>query len=947
MSVTMRKSINKSTNEIYAKNYAKCGFIPFNLSIDTKDNGKKILKNIPTFSDIKNNNYSNYINDNLNGMGLRMGCMIDNHYIILIDIDNKEDGVNDVKNGLTKWKELIKGKDAIITPMQKTGNNGLHYLFKVDADTFENLPASITELVISGVKYSIDFKGKNQFMLVEPSKYDGKVYKWLTKYDTEIQDLPSWLLWLIIKHEKEKVLIKVSKVFKASKTIKDKIDDTDTDIDDNVVGINNNEINDEEDDEDIDNEVEIFKTHIAPTFKKDFLQNILSGLKGFDDLDEWTHIGMALKNESMQHKDEYFSLWDDWSRQSTVKYDGEDICKKKWNSFKKTRGGYSIKYLLTLLKIYDKELHAKMKQYIKIQGVLKDNKQNFPDNECLVNKINSTDKSHSVIIADAYCPIHNKKHTGADSHRVFEITNYGTACMKCTNEKCYGKICPKDGIMVSKNTIKQIFLINNITNNNYNYGGKYSRDVKSVLGKTQNIFSDPMLNKLMINSLNAGDALIADVVSYVYFNKICFVDDIWYLFNGIIWVKYRNAYKKIMAEFVKLYENIKDYIRSSEEMLEVEKGGYLDQINKIESNVSKNKNIVVLLEEKMGKRNTFDINNNLFVFNNGIYDFDKMKFRKMCKNEKDIDIMSKNRNGNCNMTDMLKKSCGYDYSVKYIDKQKLLDMLLDIFPSNESMEYFLLHLAFAICGKIESNLLLIMQWVQGRDRYKIKLVDLIKETLGEYCCNISKLSLIVSDKSKNYNEFLYLENIRFVIVDSVKHVSHDDSLQLIDIKSIKSKNKNNTIRDVNINFSLLCMCEELPTYDEDVVENIGYISTLNDEYMDYNVDKCDFFLLLVEYLKKVKNGTVLINEDTVKLVIKTNIEKICYNFMKNCVRKSNTREKCADVYDRYLEWSKDNNYDEQLSKIKLFSVIKKHFTYIKSVKYGNVYTSAFANMILI
>ena len=119
----------KKYNTVYAEKYTKLNFTPFTLNIATKDNNKKYLKNIPKFSDITCENCNNYIDNNMNGFALRVGVLVDDYYIILIDIDDKED-TKDTKNGMTKWNLLIQDK-KIKTPTQKTGNNGLHYIFKV------------------------------------------------------------------------------------------------------------------------------------------------------------------------------------------------------------------------------------------------------------------------------------------------------------------------------------------------------------------------------------------------------------------------------------------------------------------------------------------------------------------------------------------------------------------------------------------------------------------------------------------------------------------------------------------------------------------------------------------------------------------------------------------------------------------------------------------------
>jgi hypothetical protein len=211
---TIKKPKIQKDNKWYAAQYAEHGVIPFTLNIGLKSDGiKKDLKPPRGYNDIDLDNYDDFVSNDMNGMAIRTGCEIsDGYFLILIDIDNKE--TEKVKNGVTKWNSLIerytKGNN-INTPMQKTGNNGLHYLFKIHRDIFDQLPSSGTELQIDGEKYAIDFKGKNQFMLVEPTVYDGKSYKWLIDLSTEIQEIPRWLVTIITKKCSIEKKIKVIK----------------------------------------------------------------------------------------------------------------------------------------------------------------------------------------------------------------------------------------------------------------------------------------------------------------------------------------------------------------------------------------------------------------------------------------------------------------------------------------------------------------------------------------------------------------------------------------------------------------------------------------------------------------------------------------------------------------------------------------------------------------
>ena len=122
---------------IYDK-YKKAGLIPFSFKISSKANGKKELKNMPSFISIEKYDNVN-INKNMGGLGVRMGTKQKNNmFVIGVDIDNKDDD-DKYLNGLIKWNQLLKehnfnSPDDINTPTQKTGNDGYHYLFLVNEE---------------------------------------------------------------------------------------------------------------------------------------------------------------------------------------------------------------------------------------------------------------------------------------------------------------------------------------------------------------------------------------------------------------------------------------------------------------------------------------------------------------------------------------------------------------------------------------------------------------------------------------------------------------------------------------------------------------------------------------------------------------------------------------------------------------------------------------------
>jgi hypothetical protein len=579
-----------------------------------------------------------------------------------------------------------------------------------------------------------------------------------------------------------------------------------------------------------------------------------------------------------------------------------------------------------------------MLKYIKLQKVLTDNKKSFPNNDCLVDRIDETDKSYALTILDKHCPILGNAHTCPDCKRVFKVNDSGDAYMICTDHKCTGQIFPIDGIRVPIKIIKQIFIANN--NNNYgiinnNYGrSKYTCNVKILLNDYPKIFDDDDFNKMMIDTLSGDDTTIASTLAFMYKDKVCFVDHEWYIFNGYIWKLCENVTRKVVTEFTTMYGKIRNHITSSKIILGINKPECMEQISdivKIISNEKKNMNILAILGENLLKKNVFDLNGNLFAFTNGVYDFERMEFRPIVA------------------TDMISKTSGYGYSDKYCNKRRLINMLTKVFPDNEIMECFLVFVALSMCREDKFDLILVIQWARSNALCKDILINLIEATFGEYYFNTDELSPITGNKNKTLIDVKCLKYVRFVISNSITHISNSDISQLVYFKSIKLKTKNTVINEkININFSTLCMCSVQPTYDDDIVEKIGYIKTSVSKYEKVYIDPNDMFLLLVEYLDKFNKNKIRLNMECLKFDPRTDVEKICKDFMDDCIKIDKGRVKCQDMYDKYITWSSEKNglAIKPLGKKILFLELKKYFLYNKSTKIANTFTSVFNGCIL-
>lgn len=476
-----------------------------------------------------------------------------------------------------------------------------------------------------------------------------------------------------------------------------------------------------------------------------------------------------------------------------------------------------------------------------------------------------------------------------------------------------------------KNIIKKIFILNhndnsiNVTNNN-NYGNnKAVYDVQHyimcVSEKHSKIYDDDILNELMIKTLNESDDVIASAIEYIYKDKICFVDKMWYYFNGIIW-KECDINNNVIAKFVALYEQIKQFITKATDIFEVVKHEYREQLNDIIYNIKnmkKNKHIIAILEDKFLTKNSFDLNMNIFAFDNGVYDFEKMKFRQTIS------------------TDMVMSTCGYNYCDKYVNKKGLINIMQNIFPNN-TMDFFLAYIASSLCGKNNFNFLLILKIKNLR--HKMELITLLISSFGNVIRRTDKLSHIIFPNVK-YADLLGLERARLVISDSSDHISDNEITQLIDQKLINYIKIKSKIESINVFFSTLCMCESDPIIDDNVKDNVVTIEILDNSYEKNNINKNDFFLLLLEYLKKIRKSEITMGLKYMNECNMTSGQKICYNFINECIEinnDNNKKVKSADVYARYIVWANENNIDNKMSRIKLNNELKKYVRYSRSTQ---------------
>ena len=240
-------------------------------------------------------------------MAIRTGIKIDNdHYNILIDIDTPDDTI-------IKWFDFLRDNGVddhfkLNTPTQQTGNNGYHYIFKINKLNYDRI-RSRTGITYKGIHYNIDVKFNNSCQFVEPSNYQDingntKYYKWLkSPADININILPEFLLNFIISNESKKA---------------EKKETTTENNTDNLEHLT------------YDSDIQI-NEHDSETYQYKLL--CLANFNRFNTYQGWLNIGRLLKFPPCFT--DPLTIWIELSKKS--EFFNLDGLLKKWQSFKNSK----------------------------------------------------------------------------------------------------------------------------------------------------------------------------------------------------------------------------------------------------------------------------------------------------------------------------------------------------------------------------------------------------------------------------------------------------------------------------------------------------------------------------------------------------------------------------------------------------------------------------------
>lgn len=188
--------------------YLKRGFIVFTLKL-MYDHANKKKRIYPPKGYNEFTRHETYYDEGSYGIAIRTGKEYNKgRYLILIDIDNKEEGI--VENGMRLW-ERWEGEDKMIgeTVKERTPSGGYHYYYYVDEEQRKYIGSSKTQIEYEKKRYAVDYKFKNQCAIMSPSYYYKNgikcEYKWEGKdiLSGSIRKLPE-VIYRTIKEEPKK-----------------------------------------------------------------------------------------------------------------------------------------------------------------------------------------------------------------------------------------------------------------------------------------------------------------------------------------------------------------------------------------------------------------------------------------------------------------------------------------------------------------------------------------------------------------------------------------------------------------------------------------------------------------------------------------------------------------------------------------------------------------------
>jgi P4 family phage/plasmid primase-like protien len=869
------------------KEYKKKGLVTFSINIKQKKNKNDIWKKDIEFpSKWTEFTLSNsFYNNDYNGIAVLTGKV---NNIIVIDIDNVE-----------HWNKLLKENNQNEPDTVKviSGSGGIHYYFKYN-EKFDYIKSKDH---CFGKEYNIDVKTNGGCIIAPPSKYfnynlnSEVMYQWeksIFNYDPT--EIPSWIIDLLSNKKIEK-----NNKEKYENASKNKMEE-----------LQNLEIPQEE-------------TELNFTIND--IENLLKMLNEYrnNNYNDWISVGMCLHNIDSK----FLLLWIKWSQQSDKYEDGS--CDSKWKSFKKNKEGLKIGSLLMWAK---NDSPYEYEEFIKKKKMNKIILSKYPNEKLVLGeKQDLGDRNYYIHLKNRDCLIKGSEHIDMPNSMYVDILDkYMT--IKCRHPECFGKKYPCNHILMNKNEMNIAFhgdVTININNN----------DDELVEFQQIDIYDDQQINELVYNSLNGKPSQFAEIIYYFYENDYMYgEDENWYVYKNHKWVntgKKNNELRyNIQPKLKKLYTDLLSYYKDNEYDKQKIKS-IKNIIGGFGETTLKNNIITELIDIYTVQKNPnknfvskLNSNNNLIGFDNGVYDLNKFEFREGSPE------------------DFITMTTGYEYKEQHTDKYNdLLKFLEDVQPNKEERDYMLTYFAIGLIG----NQLELFTILTGCGRNgKSKLIELLKETLGDYFGSVQSQMFTRPRPDANSPDpgLLSLMNKRIVMASEPEKNSKLNSgfIKFItgrDSTTLRNCHSNDMI-DFTANFITLLICNDIPDCDD--IDNafskrlrcINFPTEFvtepnkeNQKKIDVNINKnfeywkLDFMLLLIELYKKyVKTHELKPTENILKWTNQYKEDTDLYlQFLNECTEETNDendRIHIGDMYNVFKEWFKNNNPNVKIPSDKEF-----------------------------
>lgn len=462
-------------------------------------------------------------------------------------------------------------------------------------------------------------------------------------------------------------------------------------------------------------------------------------------------------------------------------------------------------------------------------------------------------------------------------------------CVSCNNLFPEEKLFPISSIY---GALKKYFLeinftviqnIQNIQNvqNIQNTVVNYSQESYSGSWRQEpiEVFQDKKINDIFKFSLGGSDnavtVFLVTMYGYMYHGIVTPVEK-WYAYKGHRWIEGNEAlyaFKKIPCtdEFTKYYRQaILHYKNQNIQDDETKKR--IIHLERLIENFLNHNTRCTFIRDALGEFSSIRPNflemldtKNLMVFENGVYDFDKMSFRDGVSE----DLIT------------LKSLCNYfPLDMEDQNVQDTFKFLRDIFPNEEDFDYVLKILSLCLTIDTSQQYFFVLTGTGGNG--KSKLMSLLENCLGGYHGTSSpELLTRKRENSNQANESLAsLEKKRVLVISEaaegdiiqanlMKQLTGEDSVSV-------RKNYGSQIK-FHPKFKILFICNDIPKMSEDSlavwrrVKVIGFSTKFvevsdenvklkenerprNDKFISHIMANCRdaFISILVDYQRKYK-----------------------------------------------------------------------------------------------